>query len=209
MQGDSRVWDIYLSLLYVKVQYHTIQDAPFQELGANISVYGTPAPTTRLSSIWPMKIKANEILLMHKMRMGKAHSSTWWHSINWWLLNSSLFVPAAALLDWDNMRVPVAELATGLSMYVCFCVCVSVCVAWPQPPLRVFWFYLELVWPAWKTVWIQVTTIAFKFKYFIQNSRVCLRVRHAATHHSGRKLDWAVLCICLLSWGLCSFIYSI
>lgn len=82
-----------------------------------------PITTLLLSSIWAMKIKPNKILLMHKMRMGKAHSSTWWHSINWWMLNSSLFVPAAALLDWDNMRVPVAGLATSLS--VCLCLYVA------------------------------------------------------------------------------------
>lgn len=161
----------------VKVQCHTFHAGPFQEPGVNISFYGSTPPHPLLfSSIWAMKIKANEILLMHKMRMGKAHSSTWWHSINWWLLNSSLFVPAAALLDWDNMRVPVTALATGLSM--CACVCVQPDLNTTHPLLGAFWCFLDLIWPAWETFWIRVTTIAFKFKYFIQNSRAYLRMHY-------------------------------
>lgn len=129
-QRDGRKRQKYLSLPCVKVQCHTFHAAPFQEPGVNISFYGSAPHPLLFSSIWAMKIKANEILLMHKMRMGKAHSSTWWHSINWWLLNSSLFVPAAALLDWDNMRVPVAGLATGS---VCVCVCVWSLTSTPHP----------------------------------------------------------------------------
>lgn len=66
---------------------------------ANISVCDTCSPRLHFPAPSPWKIKANKILLMHKIRLGKAHSRTWWHSINWWLLNSRLFVPAAALLD--------------------------------------------------------------------------------------------------------------
>lgn len=64
------------------------------------SVYGvprTPSPPALEHLSYENKGKQNSADA--KMRMGKAHSSTWWHHINWWLLNSSLFVPAAALLD--------------------------------------------------------------------------------------------------------------
>lgn len=71
------------------------------------SVYGAPNPPPPLGRTpsppalehLSYENKGKQNSADAKMRMGKAHSSTWWHHINWWLLNSSLFVPAAALLD--------------------------------------------------------------------------------------------------------------
>lgn len=176
---DGKRQQRYLSLLLCESTMSHLSRWPISGAGRKYQLlWQHPSPPHPLlfSSIWAMKIKANEILLMHKMRMGKAHSSTWWHSINWWLLNSSLFVPAAALLDWDNMRVPVTALATGLSM--CACVCVQPDLNTTHPLLGAFWCFLDLIWPAWETFWICVTTIAFKFKYFIQNSRAYLRMHY-------------------------------
>lgn len=71
----------------------------YQRLWSTHPTPRSPSPPALEHLSYENKGKQNSADAKKKKRMGKAHSSTWWHRINWWLLNSCLFVPAAALLD--------------------------------------------------------------------------------------------------------------